>query len=178
MPRDTADASWASTSAVRARMQRQPTRDTQPELAVRRIIHASGLRFRIDVAPLPGLRRRADVVFRTARVALFVDGCFWHGCPEHGTRPTKSNPEYWLAKIERNRARDQDTDARLEAAGWISLRAWEHEEPSDVAARTIAIVKSRRTRSPLRGNSSGEPDVSASDPGVARHFRQRRDTTR
>src|SRR3954469_24349398 len=77
-----AEPSFASSPEVRARMQRQPSRDTQPELALRRLLHASGLRYRIHVRPLPSLRRTADVVFRSARVAVFVDGCFWHGCPQ------------------------------------------------------------------------------------------------
>src|SRR5579875_2994608 len=78
---DTADESWASSPAVRGRMQLQRTRDTAPELAIRRLLHARGLRYRVDVSPLPGLRRRADIVFGPAKVAVFVDGCFWHGCP-------------------------------------------------------------------------------------------------
>jgi DNA mismatch endonuclease (patch repair protein) len=104
-------------------MQRQQTRDTQPELAVRRLLHSAGLRYRVDVAPLESLRRRADVVFGPAKVALFVDGCFWHGCPAHGARPTKANERYWREKVERNQARDRDTDARLAAAGWTAIRA-------------------------------------------------------
>ena len=87
-------------------MQRQRTRDTAPELAVRRLLDAAGLRYRIDVAPLPSLRRRADVVFGPARVALFIDGCFWHGCPNHGSRRTTANADYWAEKIKRHRARD------------------------------------------------------------------------
>jgi len=135
--------SWASSPAVRVRMQRQPTRDTAPELAVRRLLHAAGLRYRVDAAPLPGLRRRADIVFRSARVAVFVDGCFWHGCPDHGQRPTTANPGYWLEKVERNQARDHDTDERLAAAGWVPLRVWEHEAPALAAARIAVTVRRR-----------------------------------
>jgi DNA mismatch endonuclease, patch repair protein len=124
-------------------MQRQQTRDTAPELAVRRLIHAAGLRYRIDVAPLPRLRRRADVVFGPARVALFIDGCFWHGCPDHGARRTTANTEYWSTKVERNRARDCDTDERLRAAGWLSIRVWEHEDPQAVAAAVTLAVRDR-----------------------------------
>lgn len=120
VPRPEVVPSWASSPAVRRRMQLQPTRDTAPELAVRRLLHAAGLRYRVDVAPLPGMRRRADVVFRRARVALFIDGCFWHGCPEHGSRRTTANTSYWSAKVERNQARDRDTDERLRDAGWAT----------------------------------------------------------
>lgn len=146
IPRDsTTSASWASSPAVRARMQRQRTRDTHPELVVRRLLHAAGLRYRVDTAPLPTLRRRADVVFGPTKVAVFVDGCFWHGCPDHGARPTRANPAYWAEKIRRNRERDRHTDDLLEKAGWISIRVWEHEDPGIVAERVILAVTSRRT---------------------------------
>lgn len=138
--------SWASTPAVRARMQRQPTRDTGPELAVRRMLHAAGLRYRVDVAPLPGLRRRADIVFGPAKLAVFVDGCFWHGCPVHGTRATHSNQVYWQQKVELNQARDLDTDTRLAEAGWLVIRVWEHEEPGAVAALVAGEVRARQGR--------------------------------
>ena len=92
------------------------------------------------------MQRRADIVFPRQRVAVFVDGCFWHGCPEHGTAP-KANADWWRAKIESNIARDRDTDARLGAAGWLSLRVWEHEQP-DVAAEVIgSLVRTRASRS-------------------------------
>jgi DNA mismatch endonuclease (patch repair protein) len=141
----TAPGSWASSEAVRGRMQRQRTRDTGPELAVRRLLHAAGLRYRVDVAPMAGLRRRADIVFRPARVAVFIDGCFWHGCPEHGSRRTHANTEYWTEKVEGNRARDKSTDELLQEAGWISIRVWEHEPPSDAAERILAVVTRRRS---------------------------------
>ncbi|WP_331272331.1 very short patch repair endonuclease [Motilibacter aurantiacus] len=134
----------ASSPAVRASMQGNRRRDTRPELAVRRACHALGLRYRVD-APLPleGVRRRADLVFARARVAVFVDGCRWHGCPEHSREP-RTNADYWTAKLERNRRRDADTDARLAAAGWVALRAWEHEDPAVVAERVRGTVGSRR----------------------------------
>lgn len=144
-PRPDAVPSWASTPVVRSRMQRQQTRDTAPELAVRRLIHAAGLRYRVDVAPIPELRRRADVVFRRVKIAVFIDGCFWHGCPQHGARRTTANTEYWEAKIVRNQARDQDTDRRLRAEGWLSLRVWEHEDAQEASARIVAEVRRRRT---------------------------------
>lgn len=124
-------------------MQAQRTRDTAPELAVRRILHARGFRYRVDRAPLPALRRRADLVFGPSRVAVYVDGCFWHGCPEHGTSPS-ANAEWWRDKITRNRARDADTDSRLAEAGWLVVRAWEHEDPGAVAERVIGLVRARR----------------------------------
>jgi len=137
-------SSWASSPAVRGRMQRQRTRDTAPELAVRRLLHSAGLRYRVDVAPLPNLRRRADIVFRPTRVAVFVDGCFWHGCPIHGSRATTVNPEYWHDKVRRNQHRDADTDTRLAEAGWVSVRVWEHQDPITVAAWVEATVRARR----------------------------------
>lgn len=124
-------------------MQAQRTRDTAPELAVRRILHAHGLRYRVDRAPLPELRRRADLVFGPSRVAVYVDGCFWHGCPEHGTEP-RANAEWWRDKLARNRARDADTDLRLAEAGWLVVRVWEHEDPQAVAGRVMDLVRSRR----------------------------------
>ena len=126
-------------------MQAQRTRDTGPEIAVRRLLHAAGLRYRVDRPPLPGLRRRADLVFGPARVAVYVDGCFWHGCPDHGHTP-RSNRDYWDPKLAANRARDRETDARLAAAGWAVVRAWEHEDPALVAARVQATVAAHQRR--------------------------------
>jgi DNA mismatch endonuclease (patch repair protein) len=135
--------SYAATSGIRSRMQLQRTRDTAPEMAVRRILHSIGLRYRVDRAPLPGLRRRADIVFGPAKLAVFVDGCFWHGCPEHGRRQTQSNADYWSGKIARNRERDADTDARLTDAGWAVVRVWEHE-PAEKTAELVAVTVRRR----------------------------------
>lgn len=115
-------------------MQHQPRRDTAPERALRSELHRRGFRYRVDTYPLPGLRRRADILFRPQKVAVFVDGCFWHGCPEHGHLPAK-NTWYWPAKIRRNAERDQDTDQRLREAGWRPIRVWEHEDPVVAAAR-------------------------------------------
>lgn len=113
-------------------------RDTKPELAVRRLIHAAGLRYRVDFAPIGG-RSRADIVFTRARVAIFIDGCFWHGCPIHATYP-KRNSDYWLPKLQRNVERDRESDQRLQLAGWTVLRFWEHESPEGVAATIAAEV--------------------------------------
>lgn len=125
-------------------MQRQRTRDTNPELAVRRLVHAAGLRYRVDVAPLKGLRRRADIVFGQTKVAVFVDGCFWHGCPQHGARRITANTTYWREKVVRNQDRDADTDVKLSAAGWLIIRCWEHDDPDKVAERIISAVDTRR----------------------------------
>ncbi|MGW5054865.1 very short patch repair endonuclease [Actinokineospora sp. NPDC004072] len=130
-----------TTEATRARMSRQRARDTAVEMALRRALHAAGLRYRVHRRPVPGVRREADVAFTRARVAVFVDGCFWHGCPEHATWP-KSNADFWRAKIEGNRARDRDTDARFAAAGWRVVRVWEHEDPAAAAARVAQAVRS------------------------------------
>lgn len=127
-----------SSAAVSGRMSRQPTRDTAPELALRRRLHGMGLRFRVDMAPVPGFRRKADIVFTRRRVAVFVDGCFWHCCPEHGTMPA-SNAGWWAAKLARNVQRDAETDLRLAEAGWTVVRVWEHEDPN-VAARHVAEI--------------------------------------
>ena len=128
-----------TTDAVRRRMSRQKARDTGTEIALRRALHAQGLRYRVHRRPVPGVRREADVVFTRARLAVFVDGCFWHGCPDHATWP-KNNADFWRAKIEGNQARDRDTDARLAAAGWRVLRVWEHEDPTTAARRVQAAL--------------------------------------
>ncbi len=132
-------------------MSRQKSRDTEIEVALRRTLHAAGLRYRVHRRPIKGVRREADIVFGPARVAVFVDGCFWHGCPAHATWPRR-NAAFWRGKIEGNRARDQDTDARLAAAGWLSVRVWEHEEVGDAAARIAGLVAERR---PARTPASG-----------------------
>jgi DNA mismatch endonuclease, patch repair protein len=123
-------------------MQQTGQRDTPPELALRRALHAMGLRYRVDRAPIRGFRRRADIVFSAARVAVFVDGCFWHGCPIHGTWP-KSNGAWWREKIEANKSRDADTNARLAQVGWRVVRVWAHDDPQ-VAAEEIAATVRRR----------------------------------
>ena len=133
----------ASSADATERLSRTRRRDTAPERALRRSLHRRGLRFRIEKPVLPSVRRRVDVVFGPARVAVFVDGCFWHGCPEHVTWP-KSNPDFWRAKIETNRMRDRDTDERLQAIGWRVVRIWEHEDPEDAADRIERLVRSRR----------------------------------
>ena len=125
------------------------SRDTTPELTLRKMLHAAGLRYRVHRAPLEGLRRRADIVFGPTKVAVFVDGCYWHGCPEHYV-PPKTNPGYWSPKIAGNAARDRDTDARLTEAGWLVLRFWEHQDPRGCAEEIVAAVRSRAKPRPPR----------------------------
>lgn len=107
-------------------------RDTAAELALRRELHRRGRRYFVDCAPLPGLRRRADLVFPRLKVAVYVDGCFWHSCPIHATLP-KTNTDWWREKLAGNRRRDRITDAQLHAAGWRTVRIWEHVPPEDAA---------------------------------------------
>jgi DNA mismatch endonuclease (patch repair protein) len=126
--------SWASSEGARRSMRGNRNRDTRPEMAVRSAVHAMGLRYRVAIRPVRELRRSADLVFRRARVAVFVDGCFWHGCPDHFVLP-RTNVDYWTAKIDRNRTRDAETDALLADAGWIVVRVWEHEAPTQGADR-------------------------------------------
>lgn len=114
-------------------------RDTAPELAVRSAVHRLGLRYRVAARPA-GIRRSADLVFTRARVAVFVDGCYWHRCSRHFTYPT-TNAAYWRQKIDGNAARDRDTDARLAAAGWRAIRVWEHEAADEAASRIAQAVR-------------------------------------
>lgn len=149
-----ADSSWASTPGVRSRMQLQKERETAPEVALRRRLHAMGLRFRVHRRLLSNRRRTTDIVFGPAKVAVYVDGCFWHGCPQHYREPMH-NADYWRPKIERNRARDEETDAALRSLGWEVVRVWEHEEVGQAAARIAALVLARR------------PSITSSADGLA-----------
>ena len=131
----------ASSASVRARMQRTGRRDTAAERAVRSELHRRGLRYFVDRRVVPGTRRRVDIVFPRLEIAVFVDGCFWHSCPVHGTVP-KANRAWWVAKLAANEARDRATDAQLEQARWTVLRFWEHEDPAVVADTIEAAVRS------------------------------------
>ena len=133
---------FATTAEVRKRMQRQSRRDTDPEMAVRRALFALKLRYRVHRAVLDDRRRRVDIVFPGARVAVFVDGCFWHCCPHHGTLP-RVNRWFWLPKLRKNRARDRATDRSLRAACWRVVRVWEHEDPVRAAERVWRAVMRR-----------------------------------
>ncbi|MFF8671980.1 very short patch repair endonuclease [Streptomyces sp. NPDC015242] len=135
--------SWASSAARRRNMQAIRSRDTQPERLLRRLVHARGLRYRVAARPLPDLRRTADMVFRPVKVAVFIDGCYWHGCPEHYI-PPKTNSGYWSEKVVSNVTRDRDTDRRLEEAGWLVLRFWEHEPAEECALAVCKAVTARR----------------------------------
>jgi DNA mismatch endonuclease (patch repair protein) len=140
------DPDWPQPSSPTASavMKGNRWRDTSPEAAVRSTLHRRGRRFlkRHTIRLGAGRWTQPDAVFTRARVALFIDGCFWHRCPEHGTSPT-SNSSYWGPKLDRNVARDRDTDARLAALGWLVVRAWEHEDPTDIADRVDAAVAAR-----------------------------------
>lgn len=125
-------------------MRANPGMDTKPELALRSAVHRLGLRYRKHCRPLPDLRCIADFGFHREKVAVFVDGCFWHGCPVHGSRPT-TNTSYWSSKIERNQERDRRNGRRLAAAGWRVVRVWEHEAPEVAASRVAAAVLERRS---------------------------------
>lgn len=119
-------------------MQGNRRRDTAPELALRSALHARGRRFRVQY-PVPGRPRRSiDIAFTRQRLAVLVDGCFWHGCPTHGSSP-KTNSTYWEMKVLRNQARDTDTDSALREAGWTVLRVWEHASVEEA----VTLVENR-----------------------------------
>lgn len=139
----TRDRAIPSTPEVSRRMQRIRQKDTSAESALRSELYARGLRYRIHVSVLTKPRRVADIVFRRLRVAVFVDGCFWHGCPRHATWP-KANAEFWRAKILANQERDRDTDKRLRADGWKVVRVWAHEPPDQAAGRIAEILEKRK----------------------------------
>ncbi|MGD0880124.1 MAG: very short patch repair endonuclease [Acidimicrobiales bacterium] len=131
-----------TTPAVHRRMSTHPRKDTIPEMALRRELHRRGLRYFVHRRPIAGLRREADIVFPRLHLAVFIDGCFWHGCPDHGGVPER-NDWYWKPKIEGNRARDIDTNERLAREGWTVLRFWEHESPliaADIVAKVVGSL--------------------------------------
>jgi DNA mismatch endonuclease (patch repair protein) len=133
----------SSTRAVRNVMKANRGVDTKPELRLRSQIHKSGLRYAIDVRPESDINRRADLVFRSAKVAVFVHGCFWHGCRKHYTLP-KSNKKFWAQKVRRNRERDQETQRLLRKRGWKVLVFWEHQAVDSCGIKTIQTVEKRR----------------------------------
>lgn len=138
-----ATESWATSPGTARSMRSNRGRDTSLELRVRRELHRRGHRYRVDFAPLPGLRSRADIVFTRTRLAVYLDGCFWHGCPEHGVSPA-ANPDYWIPKLARNKERDAHATAALQDAGWIALRFWEHESTTLVVDRIDEVQRARR----------------------------------
>lgn len=130
--------------AVRARMKRTPQRDTPVEVAIRREAYRRGLRYRVDRRPTKSVRSRADMVFIGPKVAVYIDGCFWHGCPKHGTWP-KNNAQWWREKLEANMARDRRVDAALEGEGWRVVRIWEHEDVVEAVDCIEDAIRSRAT---------------------------------
>jgi DNA mismatch endonuclease (patch repair protein) len=144
LPMRLSDLPFASSDGVRRRMQAIGSQDTLPELRLRGELWSRGLRYRVGYRPIPNLNRRADIVFPREKVACFVDGCFWHGCPEHGSRAWTVNNWYWPDKIARNRLRDQDTTRKLVNLGWCVVRVWEHEDPERAAREVAGLVISRR----------------------------------
>lgn len=136
-----------------ARFSQQRRESTSPELALRRELHRRGFRYRIQhrVEGLP--RRRVDIAFTKRRLAVFVDGCFWHGCPEHCVIPI-SNRDWWLWKFDTNARRDADTDQRLVDLGWSVVRVWEHTDV-DEAADTVAAA--------LQGDQTGRGGLPEGD---------------
>ncbi|MGA4684081.1 very short patch repair endonuclease [Micromonospora sp. AB353] len=137
------EGSWASSIGVRRSMQANTGRDTKPELALRRAVHALGLRYYVNRRPIKAVRRTADLLFPKLKLAVFLDGCFWHGCPEHHT-VAKTNASFWAEKVAANRRRDADTNERLMAQGWKVVRVWEHEPVAEAAARIAATVTAAR----------------------------------
>lgn len=161
--------SWAASPSVRRVMQANKGRDTAPEMRLRRACHARGLRYRVSQPPEPGIRGTADMVFPRALVAVYVDGCFWHGCPLHYV-PPKTNPQFWADKVSTNRARDSRTTDRLQSTGWLVVRMWEHEDVTPVADIIQAAVLSRRAGGgdQLRGRTPERRGGSACRGGATR----------
>lgn len=130
-------------------MKRFRSRETAPEIEVRKVLHAMGLRYRLH-RKVPGRpRRTVDIAFPREEVAVFIDGCFWHGCPDHGKRPT-TNAEWWNWKIDTTIARDRDTETALMEAGWTVVRCWEHEAPSEAAQRIALVLRNVRGKGATR----------------------------
>jgi DNA mismatch endonuclease (patch repair protein) len=145
--------SWASSTAVRSVMLANPKRDTLPERRLRSALHRRGLRFRVTSRVEPDIKVVVDIVFAGSQVAVFVDGCYWHGCPAHGTTP-RTNPEYWIPKIERTRRRDELNDQLLREAGWEPIHIWEHQPVEAAAERVAAAVQIRSSLNRLGRSGS------------------------
>ncbi|MER7109375.1 very short patch repair endonuclease [Streptomyces sp. NPDC000229] len=145
--------STASSLEVRASMRGNRGKNTRPELMLRSLLHGRGMRYRVDTRPIAEVRRRADLVFPGDRIAVFVDGCFWHGCPEH-YRPATKNADFWREKINGNRARDTETNDTLAAAGWTVIRVWEHDDLAQAATRIENAVRRKRGSAHLAATAS------------------------
>jgi len=126
-------------------MKQQLRRDTKPEMAVRQQLHALGIRYRVDVKLEPDLRTRGDIAWHGLRLAVFIDGCFWHGCPIHATAP-KANADWWREKLDANIIRDRRADDALRDRGWTVLRFWEHDAPEAIAAEISRSLEQLRSR--------------------------------
>jgi DNA mismatch endonuclease (patch repair protein) len=131
-----------ASAAVAAQMSRMPIHSTKPEMALRRLLHDAGMRYRVNSKELPG---RPDIALTRARIAIFVDGCFWHRCPQHGVLP-KNNREWWEQKLARNRTRDEEKDQQLLELGWLSIHVWEHEDPAEAAGQIMLLWRQRTGR--------------------------------
>ena len=129
---------------VSQQMSRMPTKDSKPEIKLRKALYSEGLRYRIHRKDLPG---KPDISFGPAKVAVFVDGCYWHNCPEHGTIP-KNNREWWQDKFRRNRERDRRNDTKLLEMGWLPVHIWEHEDPNEAAVRIKKLTRERIDKRP------------------------------
>jgi DNA mismatch endonuclease, patch repair protein len=141
--------------AVSAHMQRMPRSSTGPEILLRRELHRRGLRFRVNHPRLPG---RPDIAFTGARVAVFIDGCFWHACPQHGVMP-KNNREWWQDKLTRNVERDREKDEQLDKLAWVAVHIWEHENPIQAADVVEKLWRDRRKPAPRRAAMIPRPPV-------------------
>ena len=127
-------------AAATAVMRGNRSSDTKPEVILRSILHRRGARFRKGFRIVtPSLTVRPDIVFPRRHLVVFVDGCFWHGCPEHGSQPA-SNAEYWRQKFERNRNRDARVSEALISSGWEVMRIWEHVPPEEAAAQILQTL--------------------------------------
>ncbi len=149
-PTDPGPHPGASSAVIAERMRRVARRDNGPEMAVRRLLHAAGYRYRVAYR-IPGQRRRTiDIAFTRHRIAVYIDGCFWHGCPEHLHIP-HANSEWWVRKLAGNRARDAAATEQLTGLGWTVLRFWEHQAPEDVVARIATVLAEHVVHSPGSG---------------------------
>ena len=144
-----------STPEASRRMAKIRQKGTAAEVALRRELYRSGLRYRVDFVVVRKPRRVADIAFPRLRIAIFVDGCFWHGCPQHVTWP-KKNAEFWRQKIEANRARDADTNSRLHEMGWTVLRFWEHESPVAAAETVTHLITALRSEGRMPPSGSDQ----------------------
>jgi DNA mismatch endonuclease (patch repair protein) len=128
-----------ASKTVSGQMRRMPTKNSNPELRIRKALHARGLRYQLHRKDLPG---KPDISFGPAKLAVFVDGCYWHNCPEHGTIP-KNNREWWIEKFEQNRYRDRRKDQELEKLGWLPIHVWEHEDPRHATEKIQRLIIQR-----------------------------------